>query len=56
MSDPPPACFAYVGARTTRKRNARGNGINVRSPLFWSGIGGRPEPAANELDEVLNAW
>lgn len=25
----PCSCFAYVGSRTTRKRNARGDGINV---------------------------
>jgi 6-phosphogluconolactonase (cycloisomerase 2 family) len=25
----PCSCFAYVGSRTTRERNARGDGINV---------------------------
>jgi 6-phosphogluconolactonase len=29
MSNPPVSYFAYVGSRTTRERNARGDGINV---------------------------
>jgi 6-phosphogluconolactonase (cycloisomerase 2 family) len=37
-----PAMFAYVGSRTTRERNARGNGINVyrmdRSTGAWTHV------------------
>lgn len=42
MTTDPPFCFAYVGSRTTRARNARGDGINVyragAAPGQWTHV------------------